>query len=156
VNTKRQGGHRGAFTALDAMAGALLAAIALLPLLRLGIDTGREAGFSEAYLLAHARAGAVLDAAESLGWRELSLRVSSQSFDIQQIAGAPPAAIATAGDHAERLTVEAPGDGLLLLRVELAWSAATDARALSPHRVTLLRMLARPDGSWTGRSPVTL
>lgn len=145
------------------MIGAVLLALTAIPLLGLITSTGLEAGFTEGHLLVHARAQAILDAQESLGWEALATPLTTAhtgsplALSIPPEAGPPVALPGAPGGslYAERLTARALDSDLASLAVEIAWTFALDRR-VSPrsHVVRTVRILARPDGSWAHRIPL--
>ena len=139
--------RRSALAALELMLATVLLALVLVPFLTTTVDTGREAGFSEATLLATARAEALVDAARVPRWPgapgdELALPLPPE-------VGPPPVLPgANAADYSEALTARALEDGLVLEVATVRWSAPLP-HAGDPHRVTrAIRVLVRPDGGW--------
>lgn len=141
---------------MEVSLAALLLALAVVPLLGAIAGTSREAGFSETYLLAHARVQALLDAVEARGWVSLPPAVTSTSLATPEAAGAPPEVLwRPAPDrYAELVTAERLGDGLVRIGARVRWVAPTAAAGAPPAEIGSHRVLWRPDGSWTRSIPL--
>jgi hypothetical protein len=148
---KRVSMRRG-FTALEVLMGSMVLASGLLVVMALAFRTGREAGFSEGHLLAHARVQVLLDAQEALGWSALA-SADTGGVELPVPAAAIPATslpgLTGAQGYAEKLTVRSVADGLVCLSAEVSWTFAGDRpERRKTHTVRSLRFVARPDASW--------
>ncbi|MBI4862038.1 MAG: hypothetical protein HY815_17550 [Candidatus Riflebacteria bacterium] len=152
------GATRAAFSAVEVMVGALLLGLALIPIASGVISTGREAGFTESHLLARARALAILDAQEALGWAALAtVGEAEQPLPIPAAAGTAPALPGAPGGelYQERLCAISLADGLVALSVDVGWTFAGDhGVADRSHVARAVRFVGRPDGSWLHRVPL--
>jgi hypothetical protein len=128
------------------LALAMLAAI-LLPLVRLGHDTGRETAHARSHLIAHARVQALLDAQEACGWVALPGALPAD-LPVPALAGGAPRL--GVGLTIERLTAKPLAPGLIALEAEVAWATRVAGAADQRRRARSVRILARPDVSITG------
>lgn len=140
-------------SALELLAASVVLALALVPLLTLTGGSAREAGFSEAHVIAHARAFSLLDCQEALGFEAL-FGVSEQTSDLPIPATARALPPMAGLRFSERLTARRLADGLMLITVEVSWQLPTDRSTARPHVVRTVRMLSRPDGSWIRSAPL--
>lgn len=139
------------FTAVEIILAVVLMGVALVPLFRSMVDTGKEAGFSEGYLLAYARVQAILDAAEGKGWISLGRGVVTTELPVPVTAGLPPEELrGPASDvYDEILFAEQLGDGLVRLSARVRWLPSTLSTGRHVYEAASVRILRRADGSWT-------
>lgn len=133
------------------MLAVILLGVALVPMLRSMADTGREAGFSESYLLAHARVQSILDSAEAVGWLTLPKGQPSVEVEIPPSAGPPPDELkGPAPDlYAEVLFAEQLEEGLVRLTARVRWLPSSLGAGRHMYEAASVRLLRRADGSWT-------
>ena len=132
------------------MLAVILLGVALVPMLRSMADTGREAGFSESYLLAHARVQSILDSAEAVGWLNLPKAQPSAELEIPPTAGPPPDELmGPAPDvYAEVLFAEHLEEGLVRLTARVRWLPSSLGSGRHTYEAASVRLLRRADGSW--------
>lgn len=137
------------FTAVEVMVATVVLGIALVPLFKTMTDTGREAGFSESHLMAHARIQALLDGAEARGWSSLPASATTTELPAAAAAGSPPQELCGVDpdNYAELLYLERLEDGLVRLGARVRWMPAGAGRHVS--EAASVRFLRRADGSWT-------
>ena len=141
------------FTSIELVLALVVLSLGCLPLIGMIAGTGREAGFSEEYLLAHARLEAVLDAQEQLGFKQLAeIGAEERELPIPEAAGPTPA---MPGLH-ERLTGKRIAERLIVIKMEVGWTFMTDrSGAPAPHRARSMRVIAQPDSSWLVDIPLS-
>ena len=142
--------HAG-FTALEVVLAVMVLGLALVPMVRSLQDTGREAGFSESYLLAHARLQSILDAAEGAGWISLPRTVTTSEMAIPLSAGdAPEELVGPSPDvYAEILFAERLEDGLIRLQARVRWLPSGLGAGRHVSEAASVRILRRADGGWS-------
>jgi len=143
--------RRGGFSAVEALLGCVMLAVAVLPLMRLNYDTGREAGFSEVCLQAQMRVENLLEAQRALGFPAAA---TSDWTDLPVPPAAGPKPPIGCGSE-ERLRARAEADGLVALEADVRFTLPTDPQPLT-HRRASLRLVARADASWLVPVPLTL
>jgi len=133
------------------MLAVFVLGLALIPMVRSMQDTGREAGFSESYLLAHARLQSILDAAEANGWVSLPRTVATSELAIPLSAGDPPEELwgPCPDVYAEILFAERLEEGMVRLQARVRWlpNGLTAGRHVS--EAASVRILRRADGGWS-------
>ncbi len=139
-------------TAVEVMLAVVLLGVALVPMLRSMADTGREAGFSETYLLAHARIQTILDAAEGKGWISIPRGVVTTELPVPAAAGDPPEELwgPSPEIYAEVLIAERLEDGLVRLQARVRWLPTSLGSGRHTLEAASIRILRRADGGWTG------
>jgi hypothetical protein len=147
--TKSSG--RTAFAAVEVMLALMLLALALLPLLGTIAGTGREAGFTEAHLLAHARVQTLLDAVEAQGWIEVPAGEPVKELEAPASAGQPPEPLwgPAPDSYGELLYAERLGEGLVRLGARVRWGTRSSSKTARESEAGSTRVIRRPDGSWT-------
>ena len=141
------------FSSVEVLLACVLIGVALLPSVRTTIDTGREAAFSEAYLLAHLRAEALVALSSPPLWTEpdgaaeVELPVPPEAGERPSIPGADPR------EYEEGLVFSALEDGLLKLTATVRWTAPLKGRAGRDSVAVAVRLLVRPEGSWLAGPP---
>lgn len=145
---------RSGFSAVEAMLGCVMLAVAVLPLIRLNFDTGREAGFTEANLQAQVRVANLLAAQRALGWRAVAA-AGADWTDLPVPPGTPPLETPIGCASEEHLRVRAENQDLVTLEADVRFTLPTDPRPLSHRRVSL-QMVSRADASWLVPVPLTL
>ena len=138
------------FTAVEVILAVTLLGVALVPMLRTMLDTGKEAGFSESYLLGYARVQSILDAAEGKGWISVGRGVVTTELPVPVTAGQPPEELrGPAPDvYDEILFAEQLGDGLVRLSARVRWLPSTLNSGRHVYEAASVRILRRADGSW--------
>jgi hypothetical protein len=147
----RTSGKRNGLGAVELMLALVLLALAVVPLLGTIVDTGREAGFTEAHLLANVRVAAMLDATESLGWLEIPQGQSLMVIAVPQSAGNPPDALwgPAPEEYGEVLYAERLEDGLVRLGAKVRWATKGTGKTIRTSEAGSMRVMRRADGSWT-------
>lgn len=149
----KQTTRRAGFTSIEVLFAALLIGVALVPMLSTTVETGREAAFSEAYLLAHARAEALVDAAPPPAW-QTAPEGAEVELAIPPLAGERPDFPGVdAHEYEERLVLRVLEDGLVALVATVRWSAALPRRRGRDSVAVAVRLIARPEGSWLAGPP---
>lgn len=147
MNTQRTG-----FSSVEVLLAALVIGVALVPMLSTTFETGREAAFSEAYLVAHARAEALVDSAPLPAWPdagadEIELAIPPLAGERPEFPGVDPR------EYEERLTLRVLEDGLVAVRATVRWSAALPRRKGRESVAVAVRVCVRPEGSWLAGPP---
>lgn len=142
--------RRAAFGAVELMLALVLLALAIVPLLGTIVDTGREAGFSGAHLLANVRVAAMLDAAEAQGWIAIPQGQAVVTIAVPPAAGDPPDALwgPAPEQYGEVLYAERLEDGLVRLGAKIRW-ATKGPKGFRTSEAGSMRVLRRTDASFT-------
>lgn len=149
--TDRTMRRRGGLGAVELMLALVLLALAVVPLLGTIVDTGREAGFTGAHLLANVRVAAMLDAAEAEGWLRMPKGETVVVIAVPPAAGNPPDALwgPVPSEYGEVLYVERLEDGLVRLGAKVRWATKGPGKVIRTSEAGSMRVLRRADGSWT-------
>lgn len=139
------------FTAVEIVLAVLVLGVALVPMLRTMADTGREAGFSETYLLAHARVQSILDAAEGQGWISIPASTPTSELTIPLAAGQAPEELWGPAPEVydEILVAERLEDGLVRLQARVRWMPTSLSSGRHASEAASVRILRRADFAWT-------
>ena len=140
-------------TAVEVALTVLLLALGVIPVVNMVLSTSREAGFTEAHALAQARAFTLLDCQEALGFSALPRAAEPMELPIPR--SAPPRQPAP-GAYTEVLGYRELEDGLGMLSISIRWTLATDKPGTRQHEYRAIRMICRPDASWTQGNPLPL
>lgn len=139
--------RRSAFTLVEVMTVLLIVAFGMLPVISLMRGNTRQEALDESVVVAQSRALALAEAAVEKLHRAGFLR-----FDE---AGGPEKVGIAPGEFSHTVVTEPvdPEAYLWRVTVTVSWSLPTDRGPGTPHHFPLVRLVSRPDGSFTGNYP---